>query len=45
MATLMQSIDELLRTLPDETRVYPGHMGMTTLGRERASNPFIRQTA
>jgi glyoxylase-like metal-dependent hydrolase (beta-lactamase superfamily II) len=44
-ATLMRSIDELLRTLPDETRVYPGHMGMTTLGRERASNPFIRQLA
>ncbi len=43
--TLMRSIDELLRTLPDETRVHPGHMGMTTLGRERASNPFIRQPA
>ena len=44
-ATLLASIDELLRTLPDETRVHPGHMGMTTLGRERHSNPFIRATA
>ena len=26
---------------PDETTVYPGHMGLTTLGRERASNPFL----
>ena len=45
MQTLLASIDELLRTLPDETRVHPGHMGMTTLGRERQSNPFIRATA
>ncbi len=45
MPTLLASIDELLRTLPDETRVHPGHMGMTTLGRERQSNPFIRATA
>ena len=43
--TLLASIDELLRTLPEETRVHPGHMGMTTLGRERQSNPFIRATA
>jgi hydroxyacylglutathione hydrolase len=43
--TLLASIDELLRTLPDDTRVHPGHMGMTTLGRERQTNPFIRATA
>ncbi|PZS12441.1 MAG: MBL fold metallo-hydrolase, partial [Solirubrobacterales bacterium] len=24
---------------------YPGHMGITTLGRERASNPFLREFA
>src|ERR671933_1362030 len=36
--TLLRSIATLLDTLPDETRVYPGHMGITTLGRERATN-------
>ena len=28
-----------------ETTVYPGHMGITTLGRERATNPFLRELA
>ena len=44
-ATLMASIDSLLASYPDETRVLPGHMGQTTLGAERASNPFILQRA
>ncbi len=44
-ATLMASIAHLLDTLPDETRVHPGHMGLTTLGRERATNPFLRELA
>ena len=44
-ATLLASIATLLDTLPDETRVLPGHMGATTLGRERASNPFLRELA
>jgi hydroxyacylglutathione hydrolase len=44
-ATLMASIDRLLASHPDETRVFPGHMGVTTLGAERASNPFILQRA
>jgi len=39
--TLLQSIDHLLKTHPDETTVYPGHMGITTLGREREVNPFL----
>ncbi len=30
---------------PDETGVYPGHMGITTLGAERATNPFLRELA
>jgi glyoxylase-like metal-dependent hydrolase (beta-lactamase superfamily II) len=42
-ATLMATLAELLDTLPDETTVYPGHMGVTTLGRERATNPFLRE--
>ena len=44
-ATLMESIATLLNTLPDETRVLPGHMGETTLGRERATNPFLHELA
>jgi hydroxyacylglutathione hydrolase len=43
--TLAASIQRLLDTLPDETRVYPGHMGLTTLGRERATNPFLAELA
>ncbi len=43
--TLLDSIARLLNTLPDETRVLPGHMGTTTLGRERATNPFLHELA
>ena len=43
--TLMESIGTLLETHPDETVVYPGHMGTTTLGAERASNPFLGSLA
>ncbi len=39
--TLLQSIQALLDSHPDETVVYPGHMGVTTLGAERATNPFL----
>jgi glyoxylase-like metal-dependent hydrolase (beta-lactamase superfamily II) len=43
--TLLASIDSLVSRFPDEMTVYPGHMGITTLGRERASNPFLRELA
>jgi hydroxyacylglutathione hydrolase len=43
--TLLDSIATLLSTLPDDTRVLPGHMGTTTLGRERATNPFLHALA
>jgi hydroxyacylglutathione hydrolase len=43
--TLMESIAALLNTLPDDTLVLPGHMGSTTLGRERATNPFLHELA
>ncbi len=39
--TLMESIRGLLDSHPDETVVHPGHMGITTLGAERATNPFL----
>lgn len=38
---LERSIREQLYTLPDETRVVCGHGPETTIGRERASNPFV----
>jgi hydroxyacylglutathione hydrolase len=43
--TLMESIRMLIETLPAETAVYPGHMGLTSLGAERASNPFLAELA
>jgi hydroxyacylglutathione hydrolase len=43
--TLAASIESLLEAYPDDTTVYPGHMGITTLGRERATNPFLRELA
>ncbi|HVF79051.1 MAG TPA: MBL fold metallo-hydrolase [Solirubrobacteraceae bacterium] len=43
--TLMRSIAALLERFDDDTVVYPGHMGITTLGRERATNPFLTQPA
>ncbi|MBC8471474.1 MAG: MBL fold metallo-hydrolase [Planctomycetes bacterium] len=39
---LLQSIREKLFTLPDETKVYPGHGPVTTIAHEREYNPFLR---
>jgi glyoxylase-like metal-dependent hydrolase (beta-lactamase superfamily II) len=39
---LLRSISELLDRYGDETQVFPGHMGPTTLGAERAHNPFLQ---
>lgn len=39
--TLLESIQAELLSLPDETVVYPGHGPSTTIGQERASNPFL----
>jgi hydroxyacylglutathione hydrolase len=41
--TLERSIETLLKAYPRETFVYPGHMGITTLGRERDTNPFLSE--
>lgn len=43
--TLLRSIRDLLESNSPETAVYPGHMGTTTLGAERASNPFLTALA
>jgi hydroxyacylglutathione hydrolase len=43
--TLLASIESLVDEFAPETSVYPGHMGVTTLARERATNPFLRELA
>ncbi len=39
--TLIRNIREHLMTLPEDTRVVPGHGPETTIGREKATNPFV----
>lgn len=39
--TLIQAIKQKLLVLPDETTVYPGHGGSTTIGREKVHNPYL----
>ncbi len=39
--TLLDSIHSRLMTLPDSTNVLPGHDRFTTIGAERATNPYI----
>ena len=43
--TLLTSIAGLMDGLPEDTTVYPGHMGITTLGAERRTNPFLAELA
>jgi hydroxyacylglutathione hydrolase len=43
--TLLTSIGGLMDALPEDTTVYPGHMGITTLGAERRTNPFLAELA
>ncbi|MCZ4493680.1 MAG: fold metallo-hydrolase [Conexibacter sp.] len=42
-ATLLASIATLLERFDDDAVVHPGHMGLTTLGAERAGNPFLSE--
>lgn len=39
---LLSNIRQNLYSLPDETRVLSGHGPDTTIGREKATNPFVR---
>ena len=36
-----RAIKKQLYTLPDDTQVFPGHMGPTTIGFEKENNPFV----
>lgn len=40
---LERSIKTELYTLPDETKVYSGHGGGTSIGFEKRNNPFVRE--
>ncbi|HQF42608.1 MAG TPA: MBL fold metallo-hydrolase [Ignavibacteriaceae bacterium] len=42
--TLIQSIQEKLLTLPDETIIFPGHGQSSTIGKEKIYNPFLNHT-
>jgi glyoxylase-like metal-dependent hydrolase (beta-lactamase superfamily II) len=39
--TLLRAIRDVLFAYPDDAVVHPGHGPDTTIGRERASNPFL----
>ena len=41
-ADLIHGIQSKLLTLPDSTRVLPGHGPMTTIGHEKLHNPYLR---
>ena len=41
MSMIVRSIRDKLLVLPDEVKVYPGHMDLTTIGMERRQNPFL----
>ena len=41
--TIMRSLHRDVLALPDETLVVPGHGELTTIGEERATNPFLQK--
>ena len=41
MSQIVRSIKSKLLALPDNVKVYPGHMDLTTIGMERRQNPFL----
>jgi glyoxylase-like metal-dependent hydrolase (beta-lactamase superfamily II) len=44
-AAMTRSLRERVLPLPDDTLVLPGHGQATTIGRERAGNPFLHEAA
>lgn len=45
LATMLRSLRDEVLTLGDDTLVLPGHGGPTTIGRERTTNPYLKQVA
>ena len=43
MEKIMRSLHQDVLSLPDETLVVPGHGELTTIGDERATNPFLQK--
>ncbi|MFC4585101.1 MBL fold metallo-hydrolase [Sphaerisporangium corydalis] len=43
--TILRSLGGVCLTLPDDTTVLPGHGPQTTIGRERATNPYLAEAA
>lgn len=43
-AALLESIRSGILSLADETVIYPGHGPATTVGRERSTNPYLRNS-
>jgi glyoxylase-like metal-dependent hydrolase (beta-lactamase superfamily II) len=42
---MLRSLRDVVLPLDDETVVYPGHGPETTIGRERAANPYLAEAA
>ena len=45
MDEMLHSLKAVILPMADETVVYPGHGPTTTVGRERATNPFLLELA
>ncbi|MEU7857781.1 MULTISPECIES: MBL fold metallo-hydrolase [Nonomuraea] len=43
--TILRSLADKCLPLPDDTVVLPGHGPQTTIGRERATNPYLKEAA
>jgi len=43
MEKIMRSLHNQVMALPDETEVVPGHGPLTTIGKERETNPFLQK--
>lgn len=41
MQELVRSVKEKVFTLPSDTKILPGHMDSTVVGREKETNPFL----
>ena len=42
MSSLVRSVKEKLFVLPEDTKVYPGHGDITTIGRDKQYNPYCQ---